>query len=171
MDMESHPKTDIELQLNSAIQQYQFFTGQLVQSVGFLIAANAVLLGYGINGHTSGAILLAALMPLLMLLMRIGFSTRAVVAAYVAIQLEQQLNINADPLMSMQIASAFPQIYRRLLEIVNMQSQEARIEAMRKYIRRRYYLKGAGNGVYLSASLVQIGLFLFATIGLSRPFI
>ena len=160
MDMESRLKTDIESQLNSAIQLYQFYTGQLIQSQGLLIAADGVLLGYGFNGHTSGPILLAALMPLGMIAMRIGFSCRATVAAYVAIQLEQQLDINADPLMSMQIASAFPQIYRRLLEIVNMQSQDARTEAMRKYIRPQYHLKGAGNGVWLGASLVQMGAAL-----------
>ena len=59
-----HLKTDVEVQLSSAVQQYQFWAGQLIQSLGFLVAADAVLLGYGINGRTSGAILLAALMPL-----------------------------------------------------------------------------------------------------------
>ena len=164
-------KMGIELELSSAIQQYQFFAGQLVQSLGFLIAADAVLLGYSINGHASGAILLAALMPLVMLVVRIEFGRQAAVAAYVAIQLEQQLDIDADPLISMQVASRYPRVYRVLLEIISMESQDARIKTIRKSIQRRYVMKDSDTVIFLGATLVQIGLFLVAFLGLGRPII
>jgi len=166
-----HLKTDVEVQLSSAVQQYQFWAGQLIQSLGFLVAADAVLLGYGINGRTSGAILLAALMPLAMLLVRIELGRQALVAAYVAIQLECRLDTNADSLVSMQVATRYPRAYRAVLEILKIENQNERINVLRKGMKPRNVVRDSDTVVFTSAALVQIALFFVALIGLNRPFI
>jgi hypothetical protein len=166
-----HLKTDEEVQLSSAIQQYQFWAGQLIQSLGFLIAADAVLLGYGISSRTSGAILLAALMPLAMLLVRIELGRQGLIAAYVAIQLECRLDSNADFLISMQVATRYPRAYRSLLEILRIESQDERVKALRKGMKPRNVMRDSDTIIFTLAALVQIVLFLSALIGLNRPFI
>jgi hypothetical protein len=167
--MKPGEETVLDLQLSSAIQQYQFFFGQLIQSIGFLVAADALLLGYGINSHASGALLLATLMPLFMLLVRIEFGRNALVAAYVAIQLERQLGISADTLMSTQIAARFPTAYAHLTKIINIEDPAVRISAIRDGMRRRNAVKDSDTVVFLGAATIQFGLFLFALIGLGRP--
>jgi len=169
--MKPNLKTDAELQLSSAVQQYQFFVGLLIQGIGFLLAADAVLLGYSFNGRTSGAILLAALMPLLMLIARIEFGRQGLVAAYVAIQLEHRLDINADTLISTQVAARYPRVYHDLLEISRIGSQDERIRAVRKCMKPRYVMRDSDTVVFISAALVQMGLFLYALIDLGRPVI
>jgi hypothetical protein len=164
-------KTGAEVQLSSAIQQYQFWAGQLVQSLGFLVAADAVLLGYGINGRTSGAILLAALIPLAMLVVRLEFGRQGLVAAYVAIELERRLDTDADSLISMQVATRYPRAYRALLEILRIENQDERVKALRKGMKPRNVMRDSDTIVFIVTALAQVALFLFALIGLNRPFI
>lgn len=164
-------KTGVEVQLSSAIQHYQFWAGQLVQSLGFLVAADALLLGYSINGRTSGAILLAALMPLIMLVVRIEFGRQGLVAAYVAIHLERQLDTNADSLISTQVATRYPRAYHALLEIFKIENQDERVTALRKGMKRRNVMRDSDTIVFIIAALAQVALFLVALIGLKRPFI
>ena len=168
--MNPQPRVDVGEQLSAAVQQYQFFTGAYVQSVGFLIAADAVLVGYSFNSRASGPILLAALLPPIMLLLRIGFGREALVAAYVAIRLEHQLDINVDSLMSTQVATRYPAAYRKLLEILIIESQDERIKAISNDINPWHVVRKSDVILFLSGTLVQVGLFWFALVGLGRPF-
>jgi hypothetical protein len=165
-NMEARRKTEQDLQLASAIQQYQFFVGQFFQSLGFLIAADALLLGYGVNSRTSGAILLASFMPIAMLLVRIELGRQALVAAYVAILIEQQLGLSTDTLISTQIAARYPAAYKGLLTIIHMEGRDNRLEAIQKGMRRRNAIKDSDTLVFLVAALIQLGLFLFVVLAL-----
>jgi hypothetical protein len=162
--MKPQLKADVGQQLSGAVQQYQFFTGLYVQSIGFLIAADAVLVGYSLNSRASGPILLATLMPPIMLLLRIGFGREALVAAYVAIQLEHRLDINVDCLISTQVATRYPGAYHRLLEILKIESQGERMTAIRNNIKPRHIVRKSDVILFLSGTLVQAGLFWFALI-------
>ena len=167
--MKPSGETVLDFQLSNATQQYQFFFGQFIQSIGFIVAADALLLGYGFNSRASGALLLAAFTPIVMLLIRIEFGRNALVAAYVAIQLEQQLSISTDALMSTQIATRFPAAYEHLTRVISMEDPAARISAIRDGMRRRNLVKDSDTVAFLGAGIIQFGLFLFALIGLGRP--
>jgi hypothetical protein len=75
------------LHLNRCTELYQFYTTLLFQGVGFLVAADVVLLGYGLTQRKSVLLLIATLMPLTMLVLRVEIGKNTLAAVAIAVQL------------------------------------------------------------------------------------
>lgn len=71
------PDTEsLRLELKEAIAAFNAQLSLIAQSLGFLIAADVVLLGYGFAQRRSAIFLLACLLPVIMLIVLIDLAAR-----------------------------------------------------------------------------------------------
>jgi hypothetical protein len=87
------------LELKEAISAFHSQHTTLVQSLGILVTADALLLAYGFAQRRSAIILLASLVPIAMLVMFLEAMTFLVPISYVAIKLERSLSLQEAPLI------------------------------------------------------------------------
>lgn len=89
----------LQLELQEAIATFRHQIVLLVQALSFIVAADAVLLGYGFAQKIAGILFVASLLPLGGLFIYIHIMTGLVRICYVAIRLEWKLSLHEDPLI------------------------------------------------------------------------
>lgn len=92
-----------------------------IQMCGFLIAANAVLLGYGLSQRHAGFLLVASAFPLLVILLATSIVRHGFPMVYVALRAERHLAPGVDTLCSTYLAVHAPRLLRKLEPILDDQ--------------------------------------------------
>lgn len=133
------------VQLQQAIETLRFQAGLLVQFYGFLIAVDALLVGYAISQKQAAFYLLAVSAPMLTMMASWVILVHAIPVAYVAIQLERRLLPDEDTVTVTWVRSRFPAVYRQIT---------AALEAADAYerdrlVRRRVTLRDISNRIVL----------------------
>jgi len=88
----------MRLQLQQAVETFRVQMSLLVQIWGFLIAADAILLGYALVQHKAVLLLAASGMPILMFLATRAMYLHGTPLLYVAVRLERELMPSQDTL-------------------------------------------------------------------------
>jgi hypothetical protein len=158
MEIDRTESETLRLQLEKSIERYGAITSLLMQGVGFLVAADVVLLSYGITARKSSALLVAAFMPVTILILRIGFGRSSLAPAYVALQLEDKLCPNIDTLTRTWLISQFTGVYHFLRQVLDEADEGDRMTMLRKGVPLRHSLAGFEWAFIATAIAVQIGI-------------
>jgi hypothetical protein len=101
----------LRLELTEAISMFRQQLGRLTQAIGFILAADSVLLAYGFSQRESAILLIGSLMPILVLLIYFQYIRSSTPIVYVAIALEHQLGLTEVPLIGTYARMGFRPIY------------------------------------------------------------
>jgi hypothetical protein len=101
MTQPEQPEPDsLRIELQEALATFRHQSSLQIQTVGFLISADSILVAYGFSQRLSSVLLIASLMPVSVLLAIIYTARNLTPVAYVAIKLERQLSITQTPLIA-----------------------------------------------------------------------
>lgn len=159
----------LRLQLTKSIEMYGSMTSLLMQGVGFLVAADVVLLSYGITAKKSGPLLVAAFMPVIILILRIGFGRGSLAPAFVALQLEKRLCPGLDTLTRTWLASQYANVHEFLGRVLDEPDERERMAMLRRGMPLRHSLTGPEWAFILTAIAIQTATAVSALVFL--PFV
>lgn len=137
-----------------------------VQICGFLIAADAVLLGYGLSQRLAGVLLAASAMPTLMALIAWLTIAHGTPLVYIAVKAEHALAPNAPTLCATYATVHGPAFLRRMTESIREAEQEGRPPVdLRKVVSLRAAGLHRSFGVVIpSLSAICHGLLFIAAL-------
>jgi hypothetical protein len=149
----------LRIQMQQSIETIRHLTSLFVQAIGFFTASNVLLLGYGLTQRKSGAILVAALMPLAVLSAQAIIYRNAVPIGYVALRCERKLTPGEVTLAITYLRTQYNSLYVRLISIMEMEP-EAQLTALRTT--RMPFLRSSFNLWYFSGAIAQLVVFVLA---------
>ena len=91
-------KESMQLELQEAIATYRHWISQLIQLVGFFLAADGLLIGYGFSQRIAGILLLASFSPVFILIMYLVILTFAGPVVSLILRIERGLKIREHSL-------------------------------------------------------------------------
>jgi hypothetical protein len=160
-DTESPDTESLRLELKEAIAGFNAQLSLIAQSLGFLIAADVVILGYGFAQRRSIILLLASLIPIIMLVVLIDLMTSMIPMSYVAINLERRLSLQDWPLIGTYTKSCQGIIQAVLGDIENWDN--LKVHGLVPRIRFRFLLNDRKTLLLLGAFFAQLCLFVVST--------
>ncbi|MFE9694460.1 hypothetical protein [Micromonospora sp. NPDC005806] len=162
----------IGLQLQQSYESIRFVFGLAVQGVGILVAADSVLLGYGLAQRQAEFLLAAAIMPILIVLVGRVTITNAVPLAYVALRLERQSGDADTPTLgATYLRSKSPQLLHLLEEHLAAEHANEAPNLARDPLGHRWYRwHTMPNVILVVGSLAQVGIFVVALTVFRYPF-
>jgi hypothetical protein len=158
----------LRLELAEAISTFRQQLGQLTQAVGFIVAADSLLLAYGFTQRESGILLIGSLMPILALLVYLQFLRSSTPVIYVAIVLEQQLRLTAVPLMGTYARMGFKPIYALVADTEKLADDSVR-ESVLALAYRNWLVRPVAVILYC-IFCAQFILFLVSVVGYGYRF-
>jgi hypothetical protein len=158
----------LRLQLQEAISTFQLQTSMMAQAFGFIIAADALLLGYGFSEREAGILLVASFMPLALLFVYIEILNHAAPVAYVAIRLEKILLPGELTLAATYAATRLGAAFRLIEDIPDAANLDEVIKGLRPP--RLYWLRTRASLAIYFASIAQFGLFLASLLAYNYRF-
>ena len=163
------PDTEsLRLELKEAITAFNAQLSLIAQSLGFLIAADVVLLGYGFAQRRSAIFLLACLLPVTMLIVLIELATSMMPMAYVATRLERKLLLQDAPLIGTYLKSCKGILRAAIGDIQHLNDIEAHGFVPR--IRFRFLLNDGRAILAIAAFIVQFCIFIVSVTVYHYPF-
>ncbi len=171
VDVESASNEALRLQMEQALELTRQLLGSMVQTVGFFVAADALLLGYAVSQRKSGVLLFACLTVLgIFVSLWRGLNSIAP-AAYVALYVERLLLPNHITLVASLLRIKYPAIYDRLDAALSIQDIHQRQQEIRRVVSFRSLLRESRTFQALSAMfLVQLASFFLALIVFNYSF-
>jgi len=167
-DVESPDTESLRLELKEAITGFNAQLSLIAQSLGFMIAADVVLLGYGFAQRRSAILLLASLMPVIMFAVLIDLMTSIIPISYVAIRLEKKLSLQDSPLIGTYVKSCRGIIQAVLGDIENWNS--LKVHRLAPVIQLRSLLNDRKTLLLFTAFIVQFCLFIVSITIYHYPF-
>jgi hypothetical protein len=124
-----------------------------IQTAGFIIAANVVLIGYGFTQKQAGMFLIASTLPLVLLAVHIAGLSSSTNQIALAIRIEDELHIRE----TQSLARIYPRNYLRSTEL---QLEAVRAQGPRgRNLSLKLFITPVAIVLY-AASLGQLGLFV-----------
>lgn len=157
----AHPESEsLRAELQEAITSYRLQASSLTQITGFLVAADALLIAYGFSQRISGILLVASAMPLILIASYVEVSATMVPLIYVAMTLEQKLQLRDAPLTKLYVQTYIRGPFANLAEDIDMTDRSVRDSMLR--LPRRAWLRS--RIVYTTSVIfvAQIALFLIS---------
>jgi hypothetical protein len=143
----------LQTQLQQAVETLRFQTGLLVQVWGFLIAADAVLVGYALSQKQAFLLLVASATPPLMLFAAWRTVSYELPIAYVAIRIERELLPNHETVTASYVRIRHPAVYQQIVAALELSD-----------VADRYRLIGATRFSNGPSRELMPALFLVGTI-------
>jgi hypothetical protein len=159
----AHPESEsLRVELREAITSYRLQASLLTQITGFLAAADSLLIAYGFSQRISGILLVAGVMPLILIASYVEISASIVPLIYVAITLEQKLQLRDAPLTKLYVQTYIRGPFANLAKDIDMADQSVR-ESMLGLPRRTWL---NSRIVYTTWAIfaAQISLFLISLL-------
>src|SRR5258708_5088513 len=152
----------LRLELQEAITSIRHQISTLTQVAGFLAAADSVLIAYGFSQRISGILLIASFMPVIMIVSYAEILQSALPLIYVAVTLEQKLQLRDAPLAALYLQSYARDIFDRFGKDIDMTDPKVR-ESILNFSRTKRLNNGTIYSLY-AIFATQIGLFLISII-------
>ena len=171
VDAEEARNEALRLQMEQAMELVRQMQGNIVQAAGFFIAADTLLLGYGVSQKKAGALLLACFTVLgIFGSMRSGLKFLGP-AVYAGLYAERLLLPNDVTLLASLMRIRYPAIYDRLNAVLSIQDIQQREHEIRHAISDRNLLRGFPVFRALSVLfLLQLAAFFLALIVFNYSF-
>jgi hypothetical protein len=145
VDVEPASNEALRLQMQQAMELARQLMGSIVQSAGFFITADILLLGYGVSQRKSGPLLFACftVLGIFVSLWR-GLSSLAPVA-YVALSVERLVLPDQVTLFASVLRIKYPTIYDRLDAALSIPDTQQREREIRRAISSAVFSAKAGQ--------------------------
>lgn len=114
----------LQLQLTQAIDAFRFQIGLLVQFWGFLIAIDALFLGYGFSQGKPLFLLLGITVPVIMIIAAWVVLAYSVPFAFAAVRLERRLLPEEVGVMGTYLRMRFPAMDRQVTALLEAASED-----------------------------------------------
>ena len=153
------------IQLQQAMTAAQHFFTLLVQGWAALIATDAILLGYAVAQRQAWVILIAAAIPASMIYVSVVTFKQCLPLAVVGLRMESALRLEKDGIFSAYLLGRVPDIHADLAAIAAMEDGDARMKALERIGRRRFFAPpnpGFGPAIAVVSTLAQIAFFIVA---------
>jgi len=158
----AHPKQpdpeSLRLELQEAITTFRHQIALLMQGIGFVVAADAILLAYAFSQRLSGVLLIASFMPIAILLLFGQTMTGLVPVCYVAMKLERKLSLLEQPLIETWIKTRDDLPFSSTQDIDNVTDSD--INAVLSSFLPWWVLKSRKSMLLLLIFAVQFCIFL-----------
>lgn len=153
----------IRAQMQHGYEALRSLAALAIQTCGFLIAANSVLLGYGLSQRHAGFLLVASVFPLLVMLLAAIIVMHGFPMVYVALRAERHLAPDADTLCSTYLALRAPRLLHRLNAILDAGDPDP-VPNVRRLVSARnvFDFRSPGMLILGFAWLSQLALFVVA---------
>jgi hypothetical protein len=154
----------LRFELQQAIETIRHQTSLMVQLTGFCTALDSALLAYGIVQGKAILVLMAAIVPVILLVVQRDIVRHAVPFAFVALQLESALQGGKTALIATYVRTQMPDVYREMeaylqgAEAVPMDSDLAR------KFRRGFWSSRMQKAMIMICVLQIIGFVLSITV-------
>jgi hypothetical protein len=152
----------LRLELQEAVKMYRHQTSLLVQISGFIVAADSILIAYGFSQRVSGILLVASIMPVIMLASYVEIMNLNLPSIYVAMALEQRLQLHETSLITLYAKKYAPAIFTGPNKITDMMDPEARESVLGAP--RLSWLPNRAGYILSLIFILQIGLFLISLL-------
>jgi hypothetical protein len=161
----------LRLQLEQAMELARQLMGNMVQAAGFFIAADTLLLGYGLSQKKAGALLFASLTVLGIFVSLWRGLSAIVPVAYVALYMERRLLSNDITLFDSLLRIKYPLIHDRVGMVLNIPDIQVREKEIRRTASFLDLLRQSKTFQALSVMfLVQLGVFFLAVAAFGYRF-
>jgi len=161
-DLTQPDAESLRLELQEALvtirQQYSLLT----QIFGIIATADSLLLAYGFTQRASGVLLVASFTPIIMLISFFEIVNNTVPMVYVAVTLEQRLNLRDAPLAAMYVRTYLRDIFATMGERTSMTDSAIRESILG--LTRRSWLNSRPAYILYIVFIVQIGLFFISLL-------
>jgi len=149
-------------ELQEAITTFRHQWAQLLQGLGILVSADAILLGYGFAQKLSSVLLVASVMPLAALAGYIASMTGLVPVCYVAIRLEQKLSLHDVPFVGIWVKTRgdLPAAISDFSRLTDLESGNSTLK-----VPASYFLKNTTSRAILVIFALQIALVVVSIFG------
>lgn len=169
-DLTEPENESLRLELKEAIGAFQIQASLIVQTAGFFIAADTLLLAYGFSQRRSGIFLLASFMPPVMLAVYIFLRIDSISVIYVAMMLEEKLNLRDIPLVGTLARIRMKSVFK-VLDGTDMPMADPRSrELLLERATRKYLWNDSATRLLCLVTLLQIGFFLLSLLLFHYPF-
>jgi hypothetical protein len=111
----------LRLELQEAIVTFRHQTSIMTQALGYIVAADAILVAYGFSQREAGVLLVASLMPIFNLLIFVEVLKHGAPIAYVAMRLERKL-MPGEQALATTYATTLTPIYNYLKATLDNQT-------------------------------------------------
>jgi hypothetical protein len=165
----AQPDTEsLRLELKEAITAFNAQISLIAQSLGFIIAADVVLLGYGFSQRRSAIFLLTSLLPIAMLVVLIDLAASMMPMAYVATRLERKLLLQDAPLIGTYLKSCKGILRAAIGDVQHLDDLET--HGFPPRIRFRFLLTDGRAILAFGAFIVQFCIFIVSVTVYHYPF-
>jgi hypothetical protein len=131
-DAEAATDEALRLQMEQAMELVRQMLGNIVQAIGFFIAADALLFGYGVSQKKSGVLLIASF-TVVGIFVSVGFGLSSVgPAVYAALYVERLLLPNHITLVASLLRIKYQEIYRLVDTALSIQDIQQREQEIRR---------------------------------------
>jgi hypothetical protein len=146
-----------QLQMTQAIETFRAQLSLLIQILTVLVISDVTILGFAFSSQISGVILVAAIVPLIMIIIVTKISRYMIPVIYTALTLEVKIGKGKpDYLVSTFLSSVVSAKFtKELYEISLVRGYDERIERLRK-IRLSMFDKKSSRYLLLIFSLLQV---------------
>ncbi|MEQ0564230.1 hypothetical protein ABJI51_34560 [Amycolatopsis sp. NEAU-NG30] len=154
----------VAAQLQHSYEALRALATLAIQMCGFIIAADTLLLAYGLSQRQAGFLLIASAMPQLIALLSALVIAHGFPMVYVALRAERRLAPNADTLCSTYLAIRAPSILRKLNEHLDQNDSPKSMSDLRRLASARRFIDFRSPGmVILEVGWIsQVVLFVLA---------
>ena len=140
-DAEAASNEALRFQMEQAMELVRQMLGISVQAVGFFVAANALLIGYGVSQKKSGVLLLASLTTIGIIVSVVICLNSIGPAVYVTLYTERLLLPNHITVSASSLRIKWPAIYNRMDAALNIQDIQQREQEIRRAFSARSLLR------------------------------
>jgi hypothetical protein len=161
----------LRLQMEQALELVRHLLGIIAQAIGFFIAADALLFGYGVSQKKSGVLLIASL-TVVGIIASVALGLNALgPAVYVAVYVERLLLPNHTTVSALSLSVKWPAIYDRVNAALSMQDVQQREQEIRQAFSVPSLLREVRTFRLLSAMfLIQLATVFLTLIAFNYSF-
>jgi hypothetical protein len=155
----------LRAQMQHGYEALRSLAALAIQMCGFLIAADSVLLGYGLSQRHAGFLFVASVFPLVVLVLSAMIIAHGFPMVYVALRAERRLAPDVDTLCNTYLAIRAPSLLRKINELLDAGESDP-LPGMRRLVsfRRLIRFRSAGTIILGAAWLSQLALFAITLI-------
>lgn len=127
----------IRAQLQHSYEGLRSLSALGIQMCGFIVAADTLLLGYGLSQRQGAFLILASAMPLIMALVGAMVIINGFPMVYVALRAEQRLGTDVDTLVTTFLKIRAPRLLEKITGVLKVAAGEAdvrRLVTLRNFI-------------------------------------
>jgi hypothetical protein len=167
--IEPEDRDALRVQMQQAIETFRHQSTLFVQSAGFLIAADALLFGYGVAQKKAVPLLIASLTPLAIFIVLMLVLSHGLPVAYVAVSSEQRLLPKETTLAETYLMSKYPIAYSWIESAIKA-GQNERNQMLANPPARGLLGTKALVVPLAIGSITQLALFFVAQFAFNYPF-